>query len=114
VSYRFDYFERQIQLLAEAIARAIGKGGHGPNREAADELDTAIASGTGLHASLLLKLDPTSVVTLIGTERAELLADALEARAWVVEPTEMAQSFAVAKRLRARLLREATPIEAGS
>ena len=108
MSYLTDYLERQIHLLAEAIARAIGKGGHGPNAQAADELDAAISSGTGLHAALLLKLDPSSVVTLIGTERAQLLADALEARAWVVEPNEMAHSFAAAKRLRARLSREAT------
>ncbi len=106
MSYLADYLRRQIDLLAAAIARAMGKGGNGPNREAADELDGAIAAGTGLHASLLLKLDPGSVVTLVGTDRARLVADALEARAWIVEPDEMAVSFAAAKRLRARLDRE--------
>jgi hypothetical protein len=106
VSYLADYFRRQIEILAAAVARAIGKGGHGPDRQAAEELDHAIAAGTGLHASLLLRLDPTSVLTLVGTERAHLVADALEARAWVVEPDEMAKSFAAAKRLRARLARD--------
>lgn len=106
MSYHADYLRRQIDLLAAAIARAMGKGGYGHDREAAEELDSAIAAGTGLHTSLLLKLDPTSVVTLLGTVRARLLADALEARAWVVEPDEMAKSFAAAKRLRARLSRD--------
>ncbi len=102
-----DYFQRQIQLLAEAIASAIGKGGYGPDQQAAEALDRAISAGTGLHAGLLVKLDPSSVVTLVGTERAALVADALEARAWVVEPDEMAKSFAAAKRLRRRLERDA-------
>ena len=59
-----DYFKRQIELLAEAIAMALGKGGYGPNQAAADELDAAIAAGTGLHASLLVRLDPSSVGSL--------------------------------------------------
>jgi hypothetical protein len=107
VAFVSDYFQRQIQLLAEAIASAMGKGGYGPDQQAAEALDRAISAGTGLHAGLLVKLDPSSVVTLVGTERAALVADALEARAWVVEPDEMAKSFAAAKRLRRRLERDA-------
>lgn len=109
MSYLADYLRRQIELLASAVARAMGQGAEGPDRAAAEELDRAIASGTGLHASLLLKLDPSSVVTLVGTDRARLLADALEARAWIVEPDEMAVSFSAAKRLRARLERDEAP-----
>lgn len=106
-----DYFKRQIELLAAAIASAMGKGGYGPDQEAADELDAAISAGTGLHTALLVRLDPSSVVTLVGTERANLVADALEARAWVVGPDEMAKSLAAAKRLRRRLEREAPAVD---
>lgn len=102
-----DYFRRQIELLAQAIASAMGQGGYGPDQRAAEELDRALAAGTGLHASLLVRLDPSSVVTLVGTERATLVADLLEARAWVVEPDEMAKTFAAAKRLRRKLERDA-------
>ncbi len=107
MGYSTDFIRRQIELLAAAIAHALSRGDQGPNREAVSALDDALAAGTGLHAALLVRLDPTSVVTLVGTERAGLVADALEARAWISEPDERARSMAAARRLRLRIAREA-------
>jgi hypothetical protein len=81
MAFRQDYIERLIQKMAEAIARAVGLARSGNVDEGIAALENAIASQLGMPLSMLLKLAPQTIVSMLGEEKARLLVDALDARA---------------------------------
>ena len=100
-----DHLARQITNLAQAIADALHASASGPDERARARLDDAIASASGLHIELLMRLTPGAILSLVGLERAELLSHALEARGRLSDEEELAAALAASRRLRRALAR---------
>jgi hypothetical protein len=98
MSFRRDYIERLIQKLAEAIARALGVARAGRTDEGIEMLEDAVASGYGMPLPMLLKLTPATVFSLLGPDRARLLAEALRAHASMLELAGRADDARVSSR----------------
>jgi hypothetical protein len=100
MAVRRDFIERLIQKMAEAIARALGLAKSGATEEGIKAVETAVAAELGMPLPMLLKLTPTTIVSLLGTEKARLLVDALRAHAEMLElagrPLEARDSRATA------------------
>lgn len=106
MALRQDYIERLIQKLAEAIARALGVARSGRTDEGIALLEDAVASGFGLPLTMLLKLTPETVRSLVGIERAPALAEALRAHAEMLRSAGRAVEAMASDRLAGELERQ--------
>ena len=77
---RRDYIERQIQQIAEAIARILGLSVQNP-AEAARAADEALARITGFPLSMLQRLGAAGLLRMLGPERALAALPLLKASA---------------------------------
>jgi hypothetical protein len=77
---RDDYFERMVQQIAAIVARALGLATHGQFEDAQRELDGAWTSVVGLRRSDVMRLDATTLRSLLGTKVAAA-AQLLDAQA---------------------------------
>ena len=77
---RRDYIERQIQQIAEAIARILGLSVQNP-AEAARAADEALGRVTGFPLGMLLRLGASGLLRTLGPERAIAAMPLLKASA---------------------------------
>jgi Lon protease-like protein len=81
---RRDYLQRLIEQIADAVARIMRLKTEQP-AEAVREADGALARLTGLPLSMLLKLGPSGVASLLGAEKTKAALPLLEATAQALE-----------------------------
>jgi hypothetical protein len=72
-----DYLMRAIQQIAEAIAGIVGLVGDGKHEEALREIADAQAKLAGPMGTGLDRLDASSVIAILGTDKARLHAQLL-------------------------------------
>lgn len=87
---RRDYLQRLIEQIAEAVARILRLKTEQP-AEAVREADGALARLTGLPLSMLLKLGPAGVASLLGAEKVKVALPLLEATAQALEASERSE-----------------------
>jgi hypothetical protein len=81
MSYEQDYIKRPLQKIGEVLARALGVGKGGNYDESLQILEQGVGSELGMPFAMLLRLDPKSVVSLLGPAKASAFAEALRVRA---------------------------------
>jgi hypothetical protein len=81
---RYDWIERAIRQIAEALGHALKLAAGGRAEEAERVLDEAWASQSGLRRADLRALDDASLIALLGP-KAALAARVLEAEAVLAE-----------------------------
>jgi Lon protease-like protein len=81
---RRDYLQRLIEQIADAVARVMRLKTEQP-AEAVREADGALARLAGLPLSMLLKLGPAGVASLLGAEKVKVALPLLEATAQALE-----------------------------
>lgn len=77
---RDDYFERMVQQIAAAIARALGLAKAGQVDDAQRELDAAWSGVVGMRRADVMRLDATTLRALLGP-KAAAAASLLDAQA---------------------------------
>lgn len=102
-----DYLMRLIKAVTEAIARIAGLSKAGRAADVEAELGQAFQSILGVSRADVLRLSPTSLVMIIGKERASLAADLLDAEAAHLDGAGKAAE-AASRRGRADAIRRAT------
>jgi hypothetical protein len=99
---RRDYLQRLIEQIAEAVSRVLRLKSEQPP-EAIREADGALARLTGLPLSMLLKLGPTGVASLLGSEKTKVALPLLEATAQALEAGARNEEAESVRRLVAEL-----------
>lgn len=105
--FQRDYLMRQIKAVSEAIARIAGLSRSGRVGEVEQELTRTFTTALGVSRADAARLSPSSLVLLIGKERAALAADLWEAEAAHLDAVGK-KSDAAASRTRAAAVRALT------
>ena len=85
MSYQDDYIKRLLQKIVEVLARALGLGKSGQFDESVEVLEQGVGAELGMPFAMLLRLETTSLVALLGDEKAGAFADALRTRSLLFE-----------------------------
>jgi hypothetical protein len=101
-----DYLMRLVAKITDAIARVAGLSRSARHEEAQRELDEAFRAHLGLSRADALRLAPSSLVVVIGPERAEQAARLIEAEAEALLAAGRGPK-AEARRARAAAVRQA-------
>ena len=96
-----DWFMRALEQIVLAIGRVTGLVRQGKLDEARAELEHAYSGQIGMPLAMLNRLEASSVVAMLGHERATLLLDLLRAE---VALHEASGDEDAAKRLKLRIL----------
>jgi hypothetical protein len=81
MSYEQDYIKRLLQKIGEVLARALGVGKGGNYDESLQILEQGVGAELGMPFAMLLRLEPKALVSLLGSDKASALAQALRVRA---------------------------------
>jgi Lon protease-like protein len=95
---RRDYLQRLIDQITEAVARILRLKTEQP-AEAVREADGALARLTGLPLSMLLKLGPAGVRSLLGQEKLQVTLPLLEATAQALDADSREREAETVRRL---------------
>lgn len=85
MSYEQDYIKRLLQKIGEVLARALGLGKAGNYDESLQVLEHGIGAELGMPFAMLLRVEPKSVVALLGKGKAAAFAEALRTRSLLFE-----------------------------
>jgi hypothetical protein len=85
VSYQDDYIKRLLQKIGEVLARALGLGKSGQFDESVAVLEQGVGAELGMPFAMLLRIEPKSLVALLGDEKAGAFAEALRTRGLLFE-----------------------------
>lgn len=99
--FRDDWVKRVIQELAAAIAAAVGRSRAGSPDEALKELQRTGDRELGMPRSTIDRLEPRSVMLVLGKERTGVLIQLLEGEAEVLDAADRSTE-AEKRRTRAR------------
>ncbi len=80
---RQDYFERLIEQLAGAIARVVGLVAEGKYEDAARAIDGCYRA-LGVTPVMLGRLEPVTLVAMLGAGKAQAVAKVLDAEAGIL------------------------------
>ena len=81
MGYEQDYIKRLLQKIGEVLARALGVGKGGNYDERLQIREQGVGSELGMPFSMLLRLQPKALVSLLGPAKASAFAEALRTRA---------------------------------
>jgi hypothetical protein len=85
MSYEQDYIKRLLQKIGDVLARALGLGRAGNFDESLQVLEQGVGSELGMPFAMLLRLEPKTLVSLLGKEKAGAFVAALRTRALLFE-----------------------------
>lgn len=85
MSYQDDYIKRLLQKIGEVLARALGLGKSGQFDESVEVLEQGVGAELGMPFAMLLRIEPKSLVALLGDEKAGAFAKALRTRSLLFE-----------------------------